>query len=211
MIDSRSRPRVIFRPVVDSVAALLARLRITPNAVTVVGALLATITPFLIVSRQFIPFGLCVFLVGLLDGVDGAIARMTRKMTKWGGLLDSTLDRYGDCIIFIAYLFSPMTAPLGQTEVLFMQFRMWVCIAIIGSLMVSYTRAKSEAIGVKKCNIGIAARSERLLILSITGVLGAINECITVYGLIMTAILANITALQRIKLTYTTLKQKENK
>lgn len=210
MGNNRSRSRVIFRPIVNSVAALLARLRLTPNMVTVLGALLATITPFLIGNRAYIPFGLSVFFVGLLDGVDGAIARITGKTTKWGGFLDSSLDRYGDCIILIAYLFSPMTAPLGQIEVLFVQFRMWVCMAIVGSLMVSYTRAKSEAIGVKKCDIGIAARSGRLLILSITGVLGAVSECIAVYGLIVTAILANITALQRIKLTYTTLKRKEN-
>nr|MDO8135795.1 CDP-alcohol phosphatidyltransferase family protein [Candidatus Njordarchaeum guaymaensis] len=209
MSDNRLRLRVVFRPVVNSIAVLLIRMRLTPNMVTTLGALLATITPFLMGSGEYIPFGLTVFLVGLLDGVDGAIARITRRTTKWGGFLDSTLDRYGDCIIFLAYLFGPMTAPLGQTEVLSIQFRVWVCIAIMGSLMVSYTRAKSEAIGVGKCDIGIAARSERLLILSITGALGVINEYITIYGLIATAILANITALQRITHTYSTLKRKE--
>jgi phosphatidylglycerophosphate synthase len=209
MSKNGSRLKVIFRPVVNSIAVLLARLRLTPNMVTALGVLLATITPFLMGSREYILFGLTVFLVGLLDGVDGAVARITREPTKWGGFLDSTLDRYGDCIILLAYLFSPATAPLGQTEVLSLQFRMWVCMAIIGFLMVSYTRAKSEAMGLKECDIGIAARSERLLILSATGVLGVINEYITIYGLILTTILAHITALQRITHAYTTLKEKE--
>jgi len=208
MNDNRPRLRTIFHPIVNSVAVLLIRLHLTPNMVTILGALLATMTPFLMGSGEHILFGLIVFLVGILDGVDGAIARITKKTTKWGGFLDSTLDRYGDCAILIAYLINPMMAPLGQAEVLSIQFRVWVCIAIIGSLMVSYTRAKSEAIGVGKCDIGIAARSERLLILSITGALGVINEYITIYGLIATAILANITALQRIAHTYSTLRRK---
>jgi archaetidylinositol phosphate synthase len=83
--------------------------------------------------------------------------------------------------------------------------------SIIGSLMVSYTRAKSEAIGVKNSDIGIAARSERLLILSVTGVLGLVDEYIMIYGLIVTAVLANVTALQRIAHTYATLKKTEKR
>nr|MDO8099877.1 CDP-alcohol phosphatidyltransferase family protein [Candidatus Njordarchaeota archaeon] len=209
MSDKRLRLRTIFRPIVNSMAVLLIHLRLTPNMVTILGALLATMTPFLMGSGEYIPFGLIVFLVGILDGVDGAIARIKKETSKWGGFLDSTLDRYGDCMILIAYLINPMMAPLGQAEVLSIQFRVWVCIAIIGSLMVSYTRAKSEAIGVKKGDIGIAARSERLLVISITGALGVISEYITIYGLVVIAILANMTALQRIAHTYSTLKRKE--
>ena len=145
-----------------------------------------------------------------MDGVDGAIARMTYKITRWGGMLDSLLDRFGDSIILISYLFNPLATPLGETVILFIQIRLWVCIAITGSLMVSYIRAKSEASGIKGSDVGIAARSERLLLLSITGILGLFNVYIVLYGLIITAILANETALHRLAYSYAILKKREN-
>jgi phosphatidylglycerophosphate synthase len=177
--------------------------------ITAFGAILATLTPFLMANGEYVLFGVVVFFVGLMDGVDGAIARITKKVTKWGGFLDSLLDRYGDSIIFISYLFNPVTAPLGGIEILSIQVRIWVCIGVAGSLMVSYTRAKSEATGVKESDLGIAARSERLLILSVTGIIGPLNEYIVIYGLIITAILANVTALQRIVHSYRILKKGE--
>ncbi|WXG43044.1 MAG: CDP-alcohol phosphatidyltransferase family protein [Promethearchaeati archaeon SRVP18_Atabeyarchaeia-1] len=209
MTENRLRLRTVFRPVIDPVASLFTRLRLTPNMVTAFGALLATTTPFLMANSEYLLFGIMVFLVGFLDGVDGAIARMTGTSTKWGGFLDSMLDRYGDSLILLSYLFIPVAAPLGETKVLAIQFRMWICVAIIGSLMVSYTRAKSEAIGVRQADVGIAARSERLLLLSVTGILGCINEYIAVYGLVAVAALANFTALYRIAHTNAILRREE--
>ncbi|WXG45607.1 MAG: CDP-alcohol phosphatidyltransferase family protein [Candidatus Atabeyarchaeum deiterrae] len=203
------RVRGIFRPLVNSIATLFIRLKLTPNMITVFGALLASITPFLMAKGDYFAFGVTVFLVGLMDGVDGAIARITSKTTQWGGFLDSMLDRYGDAIIVLSYIFNPITTPLGGTIVLGVQFRIWVCIGMVGSLMVSYTRAKSEATGVKKSDIGVAARSERLLIVSITGILGIVYEYIMIYGLIIVAILANFTALHRAAHAYASLKNKD--
>jgi phosphatidylglycerophosphate synthase len=177
--------------------------------VTALGLFLTTLTPFLMSDRDYVLFGLMTFFVGLIDGVDGAVARITNKSTEWGGFLDSLLDRFGDSIILISYLFNPLTAPLGETEIIFLQVRIWVCVAIVGSLMVSYIRAKSEATGVKESDIGIAARSERLLILSVTAILGLFNGYIVVYGVIIIAILANVTALQRLFHSYRILKRKE--
>jgi phosphatidylglycerophosphate synthase len=211
MHSNKRRISTVFRPLVNAIARLFVSLRLSPNSITILGALLATITPLFMESGEYILLGVTIFLVGLLDGVDGTMARITKRTTKWGGFLDSTLDRYGDCIILIGYLLSPTMAPLGQVEVLGFQFRVWVCVSIIGSLMVSYSRAKSEAIGVKDCNVGIAARSERLLILSVTAALGAVNEYIMIYGLIVTSVLANATALQRIAHTYETLRSAEKR
>jgi phosphatidylglycerophosphate synthase len=207
--NSRLRLRALFQPLVNLIAVILIRFKLTPNMVTVFGAVLATFTPFLMMNGEYVLFGVVVFFVGLMDGVDGAIARITKKVTKWGGFLDSLLDRYGDSIIFISYLFNSVSAPLGSMAILSIQVRIWVCIAIAGSLMVSYTRAKSEATGVKESDVGIAARSARLLILSITGILSMFNEYIMIYGLIITAILANVTAVQRIVHSYRILKKRE--
>jgi phosphatidylglycerophosphate synthase len=209
MSNSRLRLRTIFRPIIDPVAVLMIRLRLTPNKATAIGAILATAAPFLMAAGAYLPFGVIVFLVGFMDGVDGAIARITRTATKWGGFLDSVLDRYGDSLILLSYLFVPATAPLGETVVLAIQFRLWIYLAIVGSLMVSYTRAKSEAIGVTEADVGIAARSERLLLLSVTAILGVLNEYILIYGLIVVGILANFTALYRIDHTNAFLHKKE--
>jgi phosphatidylglycerophosphate synthase len=177
--------------------------------ITAFGAVLATVTPFLMANGEYVLFGLTIFFVGLMDGVDGAMARIAKKTTKWGGFLDSLLDRYGDSIILISYMFNPLVAVLGETEILFIQVKIWVSIAIAGSLMVSYIRAKSEAAGVTESDVGIAARSERLLVLSVTGILGLLNEYIAIYGLIITAVLANETALHRLFHSYTILKKRE--
>ena len=209
MSNSRLRLRTIFRPVVNPIASAFVHLGLTPNMITAFGALLATTTPFLMASNEYVLFGIMIFFVGLMDGVDGAVARMTKRSTKWGGFLDSLLDRYGDSVILISYLFDSLTAPLGETEVLFIQVRIWVCIALAGFLMVSYVRAKSEATGVNDSDVGIGARSERLLILSVTGILGLFNEYVVIYGLIVAAILANITALQRLFHSYKILKKRE--
>ena len=186
------------------------RLKLTANEVTAIGAILATTTPFLMASGAYLAFGLMVFIVGFMDGVDGSIARISRTATNWGGFLDSLLDRYGDSLVIISYLFLPATAPLGETIVLAIQFRIWICLSIIGSLMVSYTRAKGEAIGASNVDAGIAARSERLLLLSITAALGILNEYILIYGLIAVGILANLTALYRIDRVAHTAKKVED-
>jgi archaetidylinositol phosphate synthase len=209
MRDSRLRLKTIFRPIIDPVAALMIRIKLTANEVTAIGALMATLTPFLMASGEYIAFGLMVFLVGFMDGVDGSIARISKTATRWGGFLDSLLDRYGDSLILISYLFLPATAPLGETVVVFVQFRLWICFSVIGFLMVSYTRAKGEAIGATGVDAGFAARSERLLMLSITAILGVLNEYFLIYGLIVVGILANLTALYRIDRTAASLRKGE--
>jgi phosphatidylglycerophosphate synthase len=209
MSSNRLRLRTVFRPIIDPTATFLARMKLTPNMVTAIGAMLSTITPFLMAKGEYLFFGITVFLVGFLDGVDGAIARITGTATKWGGFLDSVLDRYGDSVIILSYLFLPTTAPLGRVAVLAIQFRIWVYIAIIGSLMVSYTRAKSEAIGVKDSDVGIAARSERLLLLCVTSILGSLDVYIAIFGLIAVGLLANLTAIHRIAHTSALLVKEE--
>jgi phosphatidylglycerophosphate synthase len=184
-------------------------LRLTPNKATAIGAIIATMTPFIMATGAYLPFGVIVFIVGFFDGVDGAIARISRTVTKWGGFLDSVLDRYGDSLILISYLFLPVTAPLGETVVLAIQFRLWIYLSIVGSLMVSYTRAKGEAVGATHADVGIAGRSERLLLLSLSAIMGILNVWILIYGLVAVAILANFTAMYRIGRITAFLKKEE--
>jgi len=138
--------------------------------------------------------GLFLFLLILFDGVDGALARMTDSITRFGGFLDSVIDRITDFIVifgyFVAYIRFFYWYPF---PLLF-----WVFLAIIGFFMVSYSRSIAEYWGLKETNIGFAARSERLMILCIFSFI-----LLPPVGMMVAAVISNITAIYRIsKYTY---------
>lgn len=124
-------------------------------------------------------------LSGLLDAVDGIIARTTGKVTKFGGFFDSVSDRYADAFQLAGVTLSGLCNPVVGFA------------ALIGSMMVSYTRSRAEAAGVPMAGIGLAERAERMIILAaVTFVsmwwLDALN-----YGVALLAILSHLTVIQR--------------
>ncbi len=124
--------------------------------------------------------GILVLASGFFDIVDGAVARATGRMTKRGAFLDSTLDRLGEVAIYLGI----MVGGYSSAE--------WVLLAITFSLLVSYTRARGEALGIKLSGVGIGERSERLLILAVLSLLG-----LALYGVLIVAVVATVTFLQR--------------
>jgi archaetidylinositol phosphate synthase len=142
---------------------------------------------------------LLLLLSGFVDALDGAVARETGKTSSFGGVLDSICDRYSDAIVLFGIILGGWASTL------------WGIIAIVGSLLVSYTRARAEAAGVTQLGVGIAERPERLIILmvvtllqyfTIIGVLFAppiffgLDNWIA-YGVVLVAILAHLTVIQR--------------
>ena len=125
----------------------------------------------------------------LLDGVDGRLARMTNQITHFGGVLDSILDRYSDSLLLVSFLF---VYP-HDTLFLFVPLQIWVMIAILGFIMVSYTRSRGEKELIGDLNIGLGARTERLFILFIFSLL-----LIPWIGLIITVFLSHLTVLYRV-------------
>jgi CDP-diacylglycerol--glycerol-3-phosphate 3-phosphatidyltransferase len=169
----------------EFVARLLARTGAHPNHVTIAAMLLNAGVAATIAMGHVQLGGVLVLVVALIDTLDGALARVTQKSTTFGAFLDSTLDRYSEGFILLGLLvhLSAGGDRLG-TALCF--------VVLLGSLMVSYTRARAEGLGMK-CEVGVAPRPERVAILSIGLMIGW-----TLPALAILAVLTNLTALQRI-------------
>ena len=174
----------LLRPV----AQTLARSDISPNHVTVAGLVVNLIAAWLITRGDFFFAGVMYLLGGGFDLLDGMLARATNKVTAVGAYLDSTLDRISEGVIFaaIAYVFAREGHAVDAGVVL---------LALLGSLLVSYTRARAEALSVA-CKMGIATRPERVVLIALGLVTGWLAPVI--YLLV---VLTGITVIQRIRAT----------
>jgi len=166
------------------------RLGLTPNQISAIGiilAFLAAITYWQAKANHLLLIiaSILLLLSGYCDALDGALARLHGKITTLGGFLDSLLDRYADAIIFSAIILGGLCNPF------------WGLIALIGSLLVSYARARAEAAGMKMEAVGIAERAERLLILAVASLLSVLWLEALNWSVIILAFLANLTVLQR--------------
>jgi CDP-diacylglycerol--glycerol-3-phosphate 3-phosphatidyltransferase len=143
----------------ESVRERLIESRLTPNAISLTGLALNVAAAVLVTQRLFVLAGLAFIFGSLMDTLDGRYSRMSGKGTLFGAFLDSTLDRMEEGIVLTtvaAYFASQgMDFAVGA-----------VVVAVVGSLMVSYTRARAEALGVE-CKVGIATRPVRVVVLSI--------------------------------------------
>jgi archaetidylinositol phosphate synthase len=166
-----------------SLGRSMAKVGFSPTAWRFVGltfALLSGITYAYVASAGQLLGGLLIIGSGFFDLVDGAVAKVTNKISKRGAFLDSTLDRVGEVAIYTGILLSGFSRPL------------WVLLALSFSLLVSYTRARAEALGTSLSGIGIGERSERLLVLAILSIVGLVD-----YGVILVAAIAGFTFLER--------------
>ena len=137
---------------------LLARTSITPSTLTWFGFLLAVGAAALIIGGHIFAAGFVVLFAGFFDILDGALARHTNRTTRFGAVLDSTLDRLSEAVVLIGILlyFS------NQSSIAVLL----VCLALLGSLLVSYIRARAEALGLE-CQVGLFTRAERVIVLAL--------------------------------------------
>jgi CDP-diacylglycerol--glycerol-3-phosphate 3-phosphatidyltransferase len=133
--------------------------RLTPNAISMTGLALNVLAAVLITQHLFFLAGLAFIVGSIMDTLDGRYSRMSGKGTLFGAFLDSTLDRIEEGIVLIAV--AAYFAEGGD------ELAVAACVAtVLGSLMVSYTRARAEALGVE-CKVGLATRPVRVVLLSI--------------------------------------------
>ncbi len=168
----------------------LVSLGITPNALTIMGLVASFISALCYVTwrtnRLFLPLaGALILLSGLIDAIDGVLARSTGRVSVFGGFLDSVSDRYSDAVVLSAIVYAGLCHPA------------WGLAAIVGSLMVSYTRARAEAAGVKMAAVGFAERAERMVFLALTSMAAYFNLQILFWGVVVLAVVAQFTVLQR--------------
>ncbi len=168
----------------------LVSLGITPNALTIMGLVTSFISALCYVTwrtnRLFLPLaGALILLSGLIDAIDGVLARSTGRVSVFGGFLDSVSDRYSDAVVLSGIVYAGLCHPA------------WGLAAIVGSLMVSYTRARAEAAGVKMAAVGFAERAERMVFLALTSMAAYYNLQILFWGIVVLAVVAQFTVLQR--------------
>lgn len=182
-----SKIREVVEPFISSIARVFAQAGFSPNSLTYVGLLLGSVAALLFGEGEQHLAGLTLLICGLFDAIDGAVARLTSRETAFGGVLDSVIDRYIDFAIFIGIIYGGL-AGAGN-----LPSWVWGILALTGSFMVSYTRARAEAAGSGRLDVGIAERAERLLILAFGGLLG-----LTRFAVAIVAILTHVTAIQRL-------------
>ena len=171
--------------IVNPIAGLINRTGLTPNMLTFIGLLLNVGVAAVLAGGSIRLGGWLLLFAASFDALDGALARLTGRQSRFGAFFDSTLDRYSEAVIYGGLLIYYVDQGV-RTEVLL------VYAAIIGSLMVSYSRARAEGLGLE-CKVGIATRLERVLIIAA----GLILNQVTL-ALWLVAIFANLTAVQRI-------------
>jgi len=143
----------------EPVARLLSRTPVTPSMVTWFGFSLATGAAVCIVAERLVAAGFIVLVAGFFDMLDGALARRTKRVTRFGAFLDSTLDRLSEAVILLGILVLQAREQAVTGIVL-------VGIALVGSLLVSYIRARAEALGLE-CRTGLFTRPERVVVLAL--------------------------------------------
>jgi archaetidylinositol phosphate synthase len=179
-----------FEAIVVKGVTPLGRLGVTPNMITVLGLLFSMMAAWYIASYSgdlgnLLWGASMILLSGFLDAIDGTLARATGKVTTFGGFFDSVCDRYSDAIVLAAVVYSRLCDPF------------WGFAALVGSLMVSYSRSRAEAAGVKMAGIGLAERAERIILIVVSLLAAFFEVSYLNYGMILLAFLANFTVLQR--------------
>jgi len=137
--------------------------------------------------------GLLLLFSGVFDILDGGVARARGIITPFGGVLDSVCDRYSDGLMFLGIIAGAVNGRLVLSPIVQIEGWLWAGFALIGSFLVSYTRARAESAGCKKLSVGVAERTERMIILalgSLTGFLG--------WALVLIAVFSHITIIQRV-------------
>ncbi len=205
----------------DPVLNLIVKTGITPNGITIIGFLITIISAVILIigaetgtrgdTRYITWFGIILLTAGIFDMLDGQLARKTNRMTKFGALFDSVIDRYSEMIMFFGIAYYLVSNHYFLSGI-------FAFVAMIGSIMVSYVRARAEGLGVD-CKVGLMQRPERILTIGISAILYGVishftgtfkivfdwlpfpfieNISIFTIPIFILAILTNYTAFQRL-------------
>lgn len=185
--------RVVIEKIKDDVAEILepstqylVEKRFAPDWLTLIGFVINIGAAALFGLGYYLWAGITVLLAGVFDLLDGQVARKGKTATRFGALLDSTVDRYSEIVVWFGIAVSYIRADdLWTSSAVFF--------ALAGSLMVSYVRARIEGLG-GECRVGFMQRPERVIAIGVGALVGTIGLSIAVWVI---AILANFTAMER--------------
>jgi len=190
--------RKSLQPILDKIGVLFSSTGLSPNTLSLIGFLITIISSIIFglntlqldPTINFSAIGSFVLLAGgFFDVIDGSVAKVTKKISRKGSFLDSTLDKIAETIIFLGIAIGGLANPI-------------LCLlAVSSSLLVSYTRSRAETLGIDLSGVGFGERAERILILAVMGLLPFPYSL--EYGVIIVIVISIITIIQRI---YKTLK-----
>ncbi len=184
----KERVRGFLKPL----AHLVSDLGVPPTAITVAGFLFSVLAALSLGTGHFVRAAVLIVIAGVCDMIDGAAARAGNRASSRGAFLDSTIDRYSDTVVLLGALhYYLVRSPSGPEELT----AGIVLLALAGSMLTSYTRARAEAIG-QECRVGVAERSERMILLIVGSLFGADTLRIALWIL---AIASHVTAIQRVR------------
>jgi CDP-diacylglycerol--glycerol-3-phosphate 3-phosphatidyltransferase len=194
--------RTRVRGMAEPIGRGLARLGLSPNALTLIGFGIAVLAAVAAGAGAWLVAGLLVIFGGVFDMFDGLVARATGKVSKAGAFMDSTFDRWGEAVVYVGIVWGCVVAGLDLGALL-------AAAAMAAAFMVSYTRARAESLGFVPgpgmANIGFAPREVRLVILTVglivAGIAGSSTALVLEVTLGLLAVLATVTTVQRIVVT----------
>lgn len=189
LVLSEVRDKV--EPWVEKSAKPFLILGLKPNHITLIALIVGIFAGYLFFLGELIWAGVFILVGGYLDIIDGTVARATDQVSKIGGILDSVFDRISDGALYIGIIGGGMGSFYGDPS--------WILptLALVGSYLVSYVRARAESSGTGKLDVGLAERAERLIILAV----GAFVNYISV-ALAIIVVLTGITIVQRVREAY---------
>jgi CDP-diacylglycerol--glycerol-3-phosphate 3-phosphatidyltransferase len=186
--------------IIDPLTDWLARKRVHPNLLTTVGFASTVSAAFAFHSHDMRLAGFLVLLGGFFDILDGRVARLTALGSKFGAFYDSTLDRISEIAVFVGMLslYNDQRQDVGDVGMIYL-----IMLAMAGSLMISYTRARAESLGLD-CRVGLMPRAERVVLIGASALFfgAAWDGLVLKIVIVILAITTNLTAFQRIVWVY---------
>jgi len=179
------------RALAEAPARFLGRLGFSPNGLTIVGSLLTASVGLMVAQGWFLAAGICLWLFSLTDTLDGALARATNRVSIFGAFLDSVCDRYAEAAVFFGLVWWYQSTANAVGVAL-------AYLALVGSLMVSYARARAEGVGLQAAEVGWFQRPERIIVLGVGLIVAPFIPAVLLVVLASLAILTTITVLQRV-------------
>ncbi len=166
---------------------------LSPNTLTLLGFAVSVAAGAAFALGKPFSGGLLILFSGVFDILDGGVARAKGRITPFGGVLDSVCDRYSDGMMFLGIIAGAVNGRLDLSPIVQIDGWLWAGYALIGSFLVSYTRARAESAGCRKLSVGIAERTERMIILALGGLSGFLS-----WALVLIAVFSHITIIQRV-------------
>ncbi len=171
--------------------SIIGRTHLSPNGLTVIGFLVSIGSAVALAGGHFVVGGALVLVAGAFDMLDGPLARAKGRTTQFGAMLDSSLDRLSEAAVLFGILVHYVNHD-GTTWEAWLPY-----VTFVGSVMVSYLRARAEGLGLK-CEVGVFTRAERVIVLAIGLMIGQWIEDAVVVALSLLAALAFVTVAQRL-------------